>query len=105
MSTFKKTYFLPPTFELTLLPPEGSLFLGSIICSVSRPELSLNKSNYVPVANLDPPVVETDCLYTITEHRKPRSRGHDEFLRFLKERLACILNIPAEQILYLSLAW
>lgn len=85
MSEFKKTYFLPPTLEFICPPPDGSLFLGSIICSVSKPELCLNKSNIVPMADSSTTAVETNCLYTIAEDRKPRSRLRETFLQLAKE--------------------
>lgn len=84
MSKSKKTYFLPPTLDFICPPPDGSLFLGSIICSVSKPELSLNKSNIVSMADLSTTAVETNCLYTITDDRKPRSRRRETFLQFAK---------------------
>jgi hypothetical protein len=80
----KKTYFLCPLSEHFSPPPAGPLHLGSIICSVSEPQLSLNKSNIVPIANLNPLTVETNWMKTITEDKKPRSDRRDTFLQLAK---------------------
>lgn len=37
------------------------------------------------MANLNPPVVETNWAKTMTEDKKPRSRGHEKFLQFVKK--------------------
>lgn len=83
-SVKNEAYFLCPVSEAIAPPPAGPLCLGSIIRSTSTPTLPLNKSNLVPVENLNSPVVETNWMKTITNDRKPRSRGHEEFLQFVK---------------------
>ncbi|KAM0463711.1 hypothetical protein ACHAO4_000432 [Trichoderma viride] len=55
-----KTYFLCPTSDFIPPPPEGGLFLGSIIPSTSVPESSFNKGERVPLVNERSPMVETD---------------------------------------------
>ncbi|KAJ4302952.1 hypothetical protein N0V90_001843 [Kalmusia sp. IMI 367209] len=64
--SFTKTYFLCPTSDFIHPPPKGSLCLGSIIRSTSTPQFPLNEANIVPVANENPPVVESDWKKTIS---------------------------------------
>ncbi|KAI1178588.1 hypothetical protein F4777DRAFT_537171 [Nemania sp. FL0916] len=64
--SFTKTYFLCPTSEFLHPPPAGPLRLGSILRSTSTPQFPLNIANVVPVANENPPVVETDWKKTIS---------------------------------------
>jgi len=64
--SFTKTYFLCPTSDFIHPPPAGPLCLGSIIRSTSTPQFPLNGANIVPVANANPPVVETDWKKTIS---------------------------------------
>lgn len=64
--SFTKTYFLCPTSDFIHPPPAGPLNLGSIIRSTSTPQSPLNGANIVPVANENPPVVETDWKKTIS---------------------------------------
>lgn len=61
-----KTYFLCPTSAFIHPPPAGPLCLGSIIRATSRPQFPLNGANIVPVANANPPAVETDWKKTIS---------------------------------------
>ena len=64
--SFTKTYFLCPTSDFIHPPPAGPLCLGSIIRSTSTPQFPLNGANIVPVANANPPVVETDWKKTVS---------------------------------------
>lgn len=64
--SFTKTYFLCPTSEFVHPPPAGPLSLGAIIRSTSSPQLPLNGANILPVANANPPVVETDWKKTVS---------------------------------------
>ena len=64
--SFTKTYFLCPTSDFIHPPPAGPLCLGSIFRSTSTPQFPLNGANIVPVANQNPPVVETDWKKTIS---------------------------------------
>lgn len=64
--SFTKTYFLCPTSDFVLPPPTGPLRLGSIIRSTSIPQSPLNGAHIVPVANENPPVVQTSWEKTIS---------------------------------------
>jgi len=64
--SFTKTYFLCPTSDFIHPPPADPLCLGSIIRSTSTPQSPLNGANIVPVANANPPVVETDWKKTVS---------------------------------------
>ena len=64
--SFTKTYFLCPTSDFIHPPPFGPLLLGSILRSTSAPQYPLNKTDIVPVNNLDPPIVETDWKKTVS---------------------------------------
>lgn len=64
--TFKKTYFLCPTSDFIRPPPDGPLFLGSIIASTKAPEASFNRATSLPLVNVEPPIVETDWRKTVS---------------------------------------
>ncbi|KAK0507855.1 hypothetical protein JMJ35_009744 [Cladonia borealis] len=64
--SFTKTYFLCPTSDFLLPPPAGPLCLGSILRSTSTPQFPLNGASIVPVANANPPVVQTDWKKTVS---------------------------------------
>ena len=64
--SFTKTYFLCPTSDFILPPPEGPLQLGSIVHSTSAPQYPLNKASVVDVPNAIPPIVEKDWRKTVS---------------------------------------
>ncbi|KAI9853511.1 MAG: hypothetical protein M1813_002203 [Trichoglossum hirsutum] len=79
--SFTKTYFLCPTSDFIYPPPAGPLCLGSIIRSTSTPKFPLNGANIVPVANANPPVVETDWKKTISAETEFRLGVYAQFLQ------------------------
>ncbi|EHK47892.1 hypothetical protein TRIATDRAFT_290393 [Trichoderma atroviride IMI 206040] len=76
-----RTYFLCPTSEFIRPPPDGSLFLGSIIPSTSVPESSFNRETSLPLVNVDQPVIETDWKKTVSAENK---FGFGVYAQFLK---------------------
>ena len=70
MAFFPKTYFLCPPSDFIFPPPAGPLTLGTIIRSTSTPQVPLNRASVVPVANENPPVVETDWKKTVRHETK-----------------------------------
>lgn len=77
---FKKTYFLCPTSDFIRPPPDGPLFLGSIIASTKAPEASFNRATSLPLVNVEPPIVETDWKKTVSAKSKT---GFGVFTQFL----------------------
>ena len=78
---FTKTYFLCPTSDFIHPPPAGPLRLGSILRSTSTPQFPLNGANIVPVANANPPVVETDWKKTISTETRSGLGVYAQFLQ------------------------
>jgi hypothetical protein len=81
MAKFMKTYFLCPTSDFIRPPPDGSLFLGSIIPSTSVPESSFNKDTTVPLVNMDQPIIETDWKKTVSTENKVGLGVYAQFLK------------------------
>ena len=79
--SFTKTYFLCPTSDFILAPPEGPLQLGSIIRSTSAPQHPLNKASVVDVPNAFPPVTQTDWRKTISTENGLGLGVYAQFLR------------------------
>ncbi|UKZ85977.1 uncharacterized protein TrAFT101_001817 [Trichoderma asperellum] len=79
--SFKKTYFLCPTSDFIRPPPDGPLFLGSIIASTKAPDASFNRATSVPLVNVEPPIVETDWKKTVSAESKG---GFGVYAQFLK---------------------
>ncbi|KAL9095260.1 MAG: hypothetical protein Q9165_002516 [Trypethelium subeluteriae] len=78
---FTKTYFLCPTSDLILPPPDGPLCLGAIIRSTSSPQVPLNRANVIPVVNESPPVVETNWKKTFKHESKFGFGVYAQFLQ------------------------
>ncbi|PON27915.1 hypothetical protein TGAM01_v203052 [Trichoderma gamsii] len=80
MAHFRKTYFLCPKSEFIPPPPEGPLFLGSIILSTSMPESSLNRETKIPLVNELPPIIETDWKKAVSVKKKVEWGVYLQFL-------------------------
>lgn len=81
MAKFMKTYFLCPTSEFIPPPPDGPLFLGSIIPSTSVPESSFNKEARVPLVNVKSPMIEKNWKKTFSVADKRTLGVYAQFLR------------------------
>ncbi|KAL6910521.1 hypothetical protein GGI43DRAFT_390375 [Trichoderma evansii] len=79
--SFQKTYFLCPTSEFIRPPPDGPLFLGSIIPATTIPASSFNRATSVPLVNEAPPVIVTDWKKTVSAETK---LGLGVYAQFLK---------------------
>lgn len=79
--SFQKTYFLCPTSEFIHPPPDGPLFLGSIIPSTTVPESSFNRATNVPLVNVKPPIVETNWEKTVSGGGKIGLGVYAQFLK------------------------
>lgn len=76
-----KTYFLCPVSEFIHPPPDGPLFLGSIIRSTSTPQSPLNRATAVPVDDENPAVLETDWKKTISAATGAGAGVYAQFLQ------------------------
>ncbi|KAJ6438387.1 mediator complex subunit 3 fungal domain-containing protein [Purpureocillium lavendulum] len=75
-----KTYFLCPTSDFIHPPPTGPICLGSIIQFTSRPQYPLNRGEAVAVADVPPPVVETDWKKTVSAEKEHELGVYAQFL-------------------------
>ncbi|KAK1245160.1 hypothetical protein MKX08_004789 [Trichoderma sp. CBMAI-0020] len=81
MAKQMKTYFLCPTSDFIPPPPEGGLFLGSIIPSTSVPESSFNREARVPLVNERSPMIETDWKKSFSTANKVSLGVFAQFLQ------------------------